>query len=260
VFVDTSGRRRRRLRRATYASGGALLALLILWLSSWVAGSGHDDDLPQHARGRASSTSGHLPSVRRRRRVLRWLVIVVVAVLVINVLLVGGVRQRQLRAGRRRRATERGRIGAAAIRDGGPIVDTTGGRARSLAMPDRTVALTFDDGPDPTWTPRVLEGAAPPPRARDVLPDRLPGGPPSRPGPATRGPMDTRSARTASPTHGWPGCRSGGRNMEYAQTQMAIAYATGVATSLLRRPTPPARTRWATPNGRSCATPVVPAI
>ncbi|MGW4498276.1 hypothetical protein ACWENR_06610 [Micromonospora sp. NPDC004336] len=27
-------------------------------------------------------------------------------------------------------------------------------------MPDRTVALTFDDGPDPRWTPQVLAPAA----------------------------------------------------------------------------------------------------
>ncbi|MGK5632757.1 bifunctional polysaccharide deacetylase/glycosyltransferase family 2 protein, partial [Streptomyces sp. URMC 123] len=43
----------------------------------------------------------------------------------------------------------------AAIRDGGPLIDTTGERPRSVRMPDRTIALTFDDGPDPTWTPRV---------------------------------------------------------------------------------------------------------
>jgi len=26
----------------------------------------------------------------------------------------------------------------------------------SYSMPARTVALTFDDGPDPTWTPKIL--------------------------------------------------------------------------------------------------------
>lgn len=41
VFVDASGRRRRRLRRTTYAIGAVLLlALLILWLSQFGGGVG----------------------------------------------------------------------------------------------------------------------------------------------------------------------------------------------------------------------------
>jgi peptidoglycan/xylan/chitin deacetylase (PgdA/CDA1 family)/glycosyltransferase involved in cell wall biosynthesis len=43
------------------------------------------------------------------------------------------------------------------ILDGGPVVDTTGAEPRSLSTPDRTIALTFDDGPDPVWTPKVLD-------------------------------------------------------------------------------------------------------
>ncbi|MEU1849914.1 bifunctional polysaccharide deacetylase/glycosyltransferase family 2 protein [Streptomyces sp. NPDC019990] len=41
------------------------------------------------------------------------------------------------------------------ISDGGPVVDTTDDRLRSYRTPDRTIVLTFDDGPDPTWTPRI---------------------------------------------------------------------------------------------------------
>jgi peptidoglycan/xylan/chitin deacetylase (PgdA/CDA1 family) len=40
---------------------------------------------------------------------------------------------------------------------GGPVVDASGSGVHSYRLPDRVVALTFDDGPDPTWTPRVLE-------------------------------------------------------------------------------------------------------
>src|SRR4051794_13926819 len=43
------------------------------------------------------------------------------------------------------------------IRRGGPIINTTGGQESSSRLPDRTIALTFDDGPDPAWTPKVLE-------------------------------------------------------------------------------------------------------
>ncbi len=44
----------------------------------------------------------------------------------------------------------------AAVLHGGPVLDATGARPRSYSMPPRTVALTFDDGPDPTWTPEIL--------------------------------------------------------------------------------------------------------
>ncbi len=43
------------------------------------------------------------------------------------------------------------------ILNGGPIVSFRGGQATTLSVPDKTIALTFDDGPNPTYTPRVLE-------------------------------------------------------------------------------------------------------
>jgi len=41
------------------------------------------------------------------------------------------------------------------VLNGGPIIDTTNGGARSFRLPLKTIALTFDDGPDPRWTPAV---------------------------------------------------------------------------------------------------------
>jgi cellulose synthase/poly-beta-1,6-N-acetylglucosamine synthase-like glycosyltransferase/peptidoglycan/xylan/chitin deacetylase (PgdA/CDA1 family) len=38
----------------------------------------------------------------------------------------------------------------------GPIVDLSGAKVRSVGPSAGQIALTFDDGPDPTWTPRVL--------------------------------------------------------------------------------------------------------
>lgn len=40
---------------------------------------------------------------------------------------------------------------------GGPVVDARSPQVRTARPADRTLALTFDDGPDPTWTPRILD-------------------------------------------------------------------------------------------------------
>ncbi|MEY9812395.1 polysaccharide deacetylase family protein [Streptomyces albogriseolus] len=43
------------------------------------------------------------------------------------------------------------------ILEGGPVIDARTGKAATLSVPDRRLVLTFDDGPDPTWTPKVLD-------------------------------------------------------------------------------------------------------
>jgi peptidoglycan/xylan/chitin deacetylase (PgdA/CDA1 family) len=42
------------------------------------------------------------------------------------------------------------------IAEGGSVIDPTGSSTISSALPRKTVALTFDDGPDPAWTPAIL--------------------------------------------------------------------------------------------------------
>ncbi|WP_372348857.1 bifunctional polysaccharide deacetylase/glycosyltransferase family 2 protein [Streptomyces sp. KL116D] len=46
-----------------------------------------------------------------------------------------------------------------ALRDGGPVLseNPATGATRSARMPAGTVALTYDGGPDPAWTPRLLD-------------------------------------------------------------------------------------------------------
>ncbi|MDR2984826.1 MAG: bifunctional polysaccharide deacetylase/glycosyltransferase family 2 protein [Nocardiopsaceae bacterium] len=39
---------------------------------------------------------------------------------------------------------------------GGPVINATGPHPFAYKMPKKTVALTFDDGPDPDWTPKIL--------------------------------------------------------------------------------------------------------
>ncbi|MEU6192891.1 bifunctional polysaccharide deacetylase/glycosyltransferase family 2 protein [Streptomyces sp. NPDC047061] len=43
------------------------------------------------------------------------------------------------------------------ILDGGPILTFRGGQASTVSVPSKTIALTFDDGPNPTYTPQVLK-------------------------------------------------------------------------------------------------------
>ncbi|RFU40985.1 glycosyltransferase [Actinomadura logoneensis] len=43
------------------------------------------------------------------------------------------------------------------VMSGGPVVNMAGGTPHSLRTPKKTIALTFDDGPDPKWTPRLLD-------------------------------------------------------------------------------------------------------
>jgi len=43
------------------------------------------------------------------------------------------------------------------VTGGGPVVRLDGEVPQTRRMPARTIALTFDDGPDPVWTPRVLD-------------------------------------------------------------------------------------------------------
>jgi cellulose synthase/poly-beta-1,6-N-acetylglucosamine synthase-like glycosyltransferase/peptidoglycan/xylan/chitin deacetylase (PgdA/CDA1 family) len=122
-----------------------------------------------------------------------------------------------------------------AVRGGGPIINATGTQPRTYRLPAKTIALTFDDGPDPWWTRRVTEVL----RKHHV--------------PATffvvgskvvRQPVLTRLLVTGGHEVGLhtfthpdlaalPAWR---RRMEYAQTQSAIATATGVRSSLLRLP------------------------
>ncbi|MEU5726971.1 glycosyltransferase [Micromonospora sp. NPDC047738] len=122
------------------------------------------------------------------------------------------------------------------VRDGGPILNVgADGRTQSHRLPPRTLALTFDDGPDPRWTPEVLRVLARhqvkatffvlgtqvvrhPELAREMVAAGHELG------------VHTFTHANLADLPAWR------RQLEYEQTQMAIASATGVRTSLLRFP------------------------
>jgi cellulose synthase/poly-beta-1,6-N-acetylglucosamine synthase-like glycosyltransferase/peptidoglycan/xylan/chitin deacetylase (PgdA/CDA1 family) len=91
----------------------------------------------------------------RRRRLFsrrRWSVAVVVVAVGVALLVDGFVRHE---VGRSSTATSAAPVPL--VPGAGPIVDLSGAEPQSPTIAERTVALTFDDGPDPTWTPRILD-------------------------------------------------------------------------------------------------------
>ncbi|MDH6501572.1 glycosyltransferase [Streptomyces sp. SAI-083] len=123
----------------------------------------------------------------------------------------------------------------AAVLNGGPVVDARGSPVRSHRMPGGAVALTFDDGPDPTWTPRILQ----------VL-DRygakgtffVTGSAAARhPGLVRRLVASGHEIGVHTFTHPDLGYQSETRlERELAQTQLALAGAAGIHSSLVRPP------------------------
>ena len=116
----------------------------------------------------------------------------------------------------------------------GPIVEAWTNPPRTAVMPPRTIALTFNDGPDPRWTPKILavlrrfgvhatffetgaRAAAHPALTRAVLEDGNEIG------------TDTYSHADLG-TVGWR------RGIELTLAQNALAGSAGVHTRLLRLP------------------------
>ncbi|GIF01777.1 polysaccharide deacetylase family protein [Paractinoplanes rishiriensis] len=101
-------------------------------------------------------TTGQIPAVRRRRSLLRAFVVLALIAMLGNMLLI----EAYLAAGfAPDSAPQQARPAdalPAAVRTGGPVIDLTGAKPHTYRMPARTIALTFDDGPDPRWTPQIL--------------------------------------------------------------------------------------------------------
>jgi cellulose synthase/poly-beta-1,6-N-acetylglucosamine synthase-like glycosyltransferase/peptidoglycan/xylan/chitin deacetylase (PgdA/CDA1 family) len=123
----------------------------------------------------------------------------------------------------------------AAVVSGGPLIDAATTSPRSARPKAKTIAITFDDGPDPVWTPKVLdllrdqhvkatffvigaEVAAHPELARRIVAEGHQIG------------VHTFTHANLSTVPGWR------RSLELRQSQLILAGATGISTPLLRPP------------------------
>ncbi len=121
------------------------------------------------------------------------------------------------------------------ILKGGPIINAAGHQPQSYRLPPRTLALTFDDGPDPWWTRKVLDVL----RKHQVEATFFVVGTEVARQPGLTRQIVTEGHELGVHTFTHPflaALPQWRRELEYSQTQMAIAHATGVQTSLLRFP------------------------
>ncbi len=92
---------------------------------------------------------------RRRQPRAHWWLLALVLVLLITGLGLSGYATHSV--GRTGTQASGGARVAALPEGSGPVLDLSDGQVRTAAAPAGTVVLTFDDGPDPRWTPQILD-------------------------------------------------------------------------------------------------------
>jgi len=95
-------------------------------------------------------------SEARLRRTPRWILGVLTTLVICAMLAVNGLAGAEIVSETGAEETGDASSVPARIAEGGPVIDRTGDSTVSTTLPDRTIALTFDDGPDPEWTPQIL--------------------------------------------------------------------------------------------------------
>ncbi|MEW1924338.1 glycosyltransferase [Streptomyces sp. NPDC088360] len=96
-------------------------------------------------------------TVKRRLIPLRYLMPMLLLVALMAMLMLRGYTHSEILADHRVRPPAGTDKVPEKILDGGPVIDTRGGHEGTLSVPGHRLVLTFDDGPDPEWTPKVLD-------------------------------------------------------------------------------------------------------
>lgn len=96
--------------------------------------------------------------VARRRLPMRYLLPSLLLVALLAMLMLRGYVHSEILADHRVRPPAGTEQVPNRILKGGPVIDARGTTTpKALKVPDRKLVLTFDDGPDPQWTPKVLD-------------------------------------------------------------------------------------------------------
>src|SRR5437764_3390305 len=165
----------------------------------------------------------------RRQPRSHWVVVGVLVAALLVALLAQGYARRQV--GRSTTVAP----GAPAPAPPGSLLSFSHGAVRRVAPPPMTVALTFDDGPDPTWTPKLLDLL----RERSVPATFFVVGAQvvSHPELVRRELAEGHDVGSHTFTHADLGSLPTWRqNLELSLTQTALAGAASVHTALLRPP------------------------
>ncbi|MEU9307572.1 glycosyltransferase [Streptomyces sp. NPDC048256] len=109
------------------------------------------------ARRRGAAVAARDSAARRRRVPMRLMLPSLVLVAMMAMLMVRGYVHSEILADHRVQPEASADKVPDEILDGGPVIDSRGGRSTSREVPDHRLVLTFDDGPDPVWTPEVLD-------------------------------------------------------------------------------------------------------
>ena len=180
------------------------------------------------------------PAARRAKQVplrAHWIVLTMLLICLSSMLLLNGYTHHMFGAepDGAVRSTGGNEVVPRQIVNGGPVIDATSGTPRSVSPKARTIAITFDDGPDPVWTPKILdvlraqhvhatffvvgtEVAAHPELARRIVDE------------GHQIAVHTFTHANLSNASSWR------RSLELSQSQLILAGATGVSTTLLRPP------------------------
>ncbi|AXG78400.1 bifunctional polysaccharide deacetylase/glycosyltransferase family 2 protein [Streptomyces paludis] len=188
------------------------------------------------SRKRRHATPSRIEQVRRQA-IPKPRVIVALLLLVglVSVLLLDGYLRSEVGGDQRVRSDASSSEVPESVADGGPFLTFENGRPRTQSVADRTIVLTFDDGPDPEYTDQVLK----------ILDDNdvpgtffLIGSMISRyPGVVKKMVADGNEVGVHTFTHVDLSYQSAARvKREIAQTQLALAGAAGITTTLFRAP------------------------